>query len=142
MKYIKLFPNEEAYWIYRDDSANFVAPNISKCSDSSKISYHKIIPKNNLVICQYLVTDEDIENEYEIPLIKSGGGYGDGYGTASYYMSMKIDGVKIDEILSTYRFETAGIHTVKLRLIDNINSIGPAAFADAPLKKYNYSKSN
>jgi len=107
MKYLKLFETTSQYEAYTADTANFIKPNVSVCKDATTtVYYNPSEPEETRVVAKYNVTDTStqtpLRTSYENNVFKS----------------MEIDGVMLDGLVTGYRFDTIGVHTVKYELYD------------------------
>jgi len=100
MKYITLFETAAAY-----DAATLDLPNVSLIEENMSVDYKPYVPETRLV-CKYNVTDTSsstaLRTSYEQNIFKS----------------MEIDDVMLDNLVSEYKFDTVGEHTVKYELSD------------------------
>ena len=102
-KYIKLFETHADYNTYITGSDK-VLPNVSYCENENEVHYNPWTdPK---LVCKYNITDTSsatpLRTEYEPNMFKS----------------MEIDGVLLDNMVTSYQFDTTGEHTVKYELYD------------------------
>ena len=102
-KYIKLFETHADYNTYITGSDK-VLPNVSYCENENEVHYNPWTdPK---LVCKYNIIDTSsatpLRTEYEPNMFKS----------------MEIDGVLLDNMVTSYQFDTTGEHTVKYELYD------------------------
>ena len=100
-KYIKLFDTHTEYNTYINGQDK-VLPNVSYCEDNNEVHYNPWTdPK---LVCKYNITDTSsattLRTSYESNIFKS----------------MEIDGVLLDNLVTSYQFSTTGEHTVKYEL--------------------------
>ena len=81
-----------------------ILPNVSYCEDNNEVYYNPWVdPK---LVCKYNITSTSsattLYMNYEQNLFKS----------------MEIDGIQLDNLVTSYTFESTGIHTVKYELYD------------------------
>lgn len=124
-KYLKEFENHSAYETFTGTS-EFILPNVSTCINENDVHYNPYVePVETRLVCVYNVTQAEIdegEGGAEIALMHSS------YGP-DVLASMEVDGVELQEITSTYRFQTAGNHTVKYTLEYPTSIDGSGAFS-------------
>ena len=78
-------------------------PNVSYCEDDNEVHYNPIVPETRLVV-KYNVTDTSSETTLLLD--------------TTSFIDMEIDGVTQPSVVSSYAFNTLGIHTVKYTLVD------------------------
>ena len=78
-------------------------PNVSYCEDNNEVHYNPIVPETRLVV-KYNVTDTSSETTLLFD--------------TTPFIDMEIDGVTQPSVVSSYAFNTLGIHTVKYTLVD------------------------
>lgn len=107
-KYLKLF---ETHNEYETELSSLALPNVSFCLDRiNEVHYNPYVePIETKLVCVYSVDNEEVDSD--ISLMHSS------YSN-DVFESMEVDGVELTAISTTYRFETAGNHTVKYTLTD------------------------
>jgi len=106
MKYLREFETTAAYEAAK---SSLVLPNISICDDEPNgVQYNPYVPEAPKLVCVYTITQDEIESD--IKLI-SKLEY-----SKNCFETMKVDGIMLDAIIDTYRFETVGNHTVEYTL--------------------------
>ncbi len=105
--YIKKFINHNKYNEYINGNS-LILPNVSLCLNEDDVHYNPYIEPETRLICKYNVTDTvyptTLRTNYEQNIFKS----------------MEIDNVMLDELVTEYKFDTVGEHTVKYELYDEI----------------------
>ena len=100
MKHLKKFETAAAY-----NAATLDLPNVSLVEETMSIGFKPYVPETKLV-CKYNVTDTSsptpLRTSYD----------------SNVFKSMEIDGVMLDELVTSYTFDTPGAHTVKYELYD------------------------
>lgn len=115
--YLKKFENHTQYENYINGSGA-ILPNVSICTTEGDVHYNPYVePVETRVVAKFNVTD--ISNPTQIIYE-----YAD-----SPFSAIEIDGVVQPNVVSAYRFDTIGEHTVKYTL-SNPTSIGSSAFAE------------
>ena len=106
MKYLTLFDTQTEYEGYVN-GGGLVLPNVSFCEDEREVHYKPYEEPHveTRVITKYNVTDTSSFTK----LLDS----------ADIFKSMEIDGVMLDELVTEYKFDTIGEHTIKYELYDN-----------------------
>lgn len=102
--YLKKFETHNEYETYIASEGK-ILPNVSFCKDDMDVHYNPYVgtPKVEL---KYYVSSDDLGNDIKI--------FHMAYSVP--FETMEVDGVLLDSVESTYRFDTEGIHTVKLTL--------------------------
>lgn len=112
-EYITLFENHTQYNTYKS-SADYVTPNVSYCKQQDEVHYDPFVPPV-VVLTKYNITDTS--NATNIM----------GNTAASLFSEVEIDGVKQQNITTTYTFNTTGEHTIKYTFVSS-DTIGDTAF--------------
>ena len=110
-KYLKLFDTHAEYQTYISGQ-DAILPNVSYCEDNNDVHYNPWIYFN----AKFNVTSTSSPTTLTYSAI-----------SAALFSEMWIDGVKQDNILTEYTFDTTGEHTVKYVLVDP-TTIGNLAF--------------
>ena len=112
-EYIKLFQTHSQYETYKN-STDYITPNVSYCEQQDEVHYDPYIPPV-VVLTKYNITDTS--NATNIM----------GNTAASLFSEVEIDGVKQQNITTTYTFNTTGEHTIKYTFVSS-DTIGDTAF--------------
>lgn len=122
MKYLKLFENHTAYETYINGS-DVALPNVSLCVQENEVHYNPIVNETRL-IAYYDI--QDISNPTTICT---------NYGNSM--VSMEIDDTQIDNVSTTYQFDSVGEHVIKYEFSDptKIGSDSPLFMNVTALKR-------
>lgn len=113
MKYVTLFNTTAEF---EAAQSTLDKPNVSLVEDTQNISYLPYVAPETRVIIKYNVTD----TEADTPL------YFADY--PELITEMEIDGVKQNNVVTSYRFDTTGEHIVKATLPDDEDTIPSYTF--------------
>ena len=104
--YLREFATQAAY---EAAQSSLMLPNVSLIDETNGVEYNPSSPEppsDPRLIAVYNVTSTssptELRKSYEQNIFKS----------------MEIDGVMLDELVTTYTFDTTGVHTVKYELYD------------------------
>ncbi len=111
MKYITLFNNHTDYNTYITGQDK-VLPNVSYCEDNNEVHYNPIDTVR--IIATYNVTDTTNPTRL--------------FNDSTLLNEVEIDGVVQPSVVTSYTFETTGIHTVKFRLNDSVTILDSNSF--------------
>ena len=103
MKFLKKFETHSAYNTYINGQDK-ILPNVSYCKNENELHYNPWTdPK---LVCKYNITDTS-----SVTTLRTV------YGNETF-KSMEIDGVLLDNMVTSYQFDTTGEHIVKYELLD------------------------
>jgi hypothetical protein len=119
-KYLKLFDEESQYQTFTGGT-EYILPNVSHVINSTVTHYNPYIPPTPPAETR-LVATFNVEDTSSDVLIYVSQNYAN-----RDIESMEIDGVELENIVNTYRFDTIGEHTVKYVLI-NPTQVGEGVF--------------
>ena len=122
MKYLKTFENHSQYETYTADTTNFFKPNISLCIHENEVHFSQSTQIELTV--KYLPDEEGDYDIYPTKLFDSESSF------INDIESMKIDGVKQQEIVYEHIFGDENEHTVIYTLKDSVSGICNKAFYD------------
>ena len=111
--YLKKFETTSQYNAYTA-STEFITPNVSICTTEGDVHYNPYVPETR-VVAKYNVTSTSSPT----PIMNS-------Y-ISNQFSEIEIDGVVQTSVVSEYKFDTVGKHTVKYTLIDS-TTIGNSTF--------------
>lgn len=102
-KYIKVFDTHSEYNTYISGQ-DAILPNVSCCKNENEVHYNPWVETK--LVCEYNISD-----------ISSATTLRTGY-AQNMFKSMEIDGVVLDNLVTSYQFSTTGKHIVKYELYD------------------------
>ena len=107
LKYLKLFETHTEYEEYMND--NPTLPNVSYCIDNDEVHYNPYVPPmDTRIVATFNVINSTVPNSI----------INDEEDIMATVTQMEIDGVVLDDVVSVYKFDTTGDHTVKYTLSD------------------------
>ena len=109
-KYLKKFNTHSEYEEYAS-SGSMIKPNVSYCNDDKDVYYNPFMTD---AVSKINIT----ETGRPVVILSA----------ISGFSSVEIDGVKIEPIVSSYTFTTAGEHSIKYTFVDE-TKVSPFAFA-------------